>query len=136
MMGLRKGLPDSGPYVLRGDRHLAIRMSYGDIDTKVLLNSTEDINSFLNKHHTGYVIVERNMISAEHFPEYKLLLETLNNKDLFMPVALFNIESNYVRGIGNQLAIYQFNHDKDIPIVDHLKITIPTIGKDLQIPMK
>jgi hypothetical protein len=130
MLGIRQIIPKGGPYVLRGDRQLAIRMSYGDMKESVLVESVQDIIAFLNRHKTGYVVVEHDMPKRSNYTEYQLLLSAVQRHELFEPVADFEVESNYTDRGSSKLVIYKFNLDDSSSQAAPLHINIPTCKKE------
>ena len=132
MMGIRRTIPKGGPYVLRGDRQLAIRVSYGDAKEYVLVKSVDDIITILNNYQTGYVVIERNMLRAKRFPEYQILLKAVKDNNLFEEVKRFPLQSNLIK-LGEELIIYKFSFDKSTDPAKKLKIPVPTLGKHLEV---
>ncbi len=122
-------IPAGGLYVLRGDRQLAVRVTYGKAKQSVTVKSTEDIIQLLDKYQTGYVIVEKPMPKAADFPEYKLLLQTVKNTAKFKLQRKFPIHTNY-RKPASQLFVYQFEYDKEKKI-NRISIPVPTLGYEL-----
>jgi len=133
MMGIRRTIPKGGPYVLRGDRQLAVRVSYGKAKQSISVESSDDIISILNKYRTGYVVVELKPTLEKDFPEYKVLMRTLTNLNLFREVAKFPIQKNRNTHVRNELVIYKFSFDKSTNPAKKLKISVPTLGKDLEV---
>ncbi|MFX0203265.1 MAG: ArnT family glycosyltransferase, partial [Candidatus Hodarchaeota archaeon] len=135
MMGIRRYKPKDGPFVLRGDRQLAIRVSYGNAKQSVVVKSPQDIMDLLSKYRAGHVVVERNMPipkAYRDYREYLILKETLKDGDYFYEVARFPIETNYSY-LGNELVIYRFNFHDDLNKAELLEIPVPTLKKDLKV---
>lgn len=133
MMGIRRSIPKGGPYVLRGDRQLAIRTSYGKAKQSVFVKSSDDIIKLLNKYRTGYIAVESELVLEKDFTEYKILMQTLTNFDLFKEIARFPIQTNCNYWVGNDVVIYRFNFDETTNIAEKLKIPVPTLKNELEI---
>ena len=133
MMGVRRVIPKAGPHVLRGDRLLAVRVSYGKAKQRISVESSDDIISLLNKYRTGYVVVELEPALEKDFPEYKILIRTLANPDLFRQVAKFPIKTNWNTFVGHQLLIYRFSFDETVDTAEKLEVPVPTLGKELEI---
>lgn len=134
MMGIRRAIPKGGPYVLRGDRQLAVRVSYGKAKQSVSVESSDDIIRLLNGYHTGYVAVELELTIERDFPEYNMLMQTISsNSELFAEVAKFPIQKNWNTFVENELMIYKFSFDKSTGPAKKLRIPVPTLGKELEV---
>lgn len=134
MMGIRRVIPKGGPYVLRGDRQLAVRVSYGKAKQSISVESSDNIISILNKYRAGYVAVELKPVLEKDFPEYNILMQTIiSNTELFTEVAKFPIQTNLKSLVGNELVIYKFSFDKGVNSAKKLKIPVPTLGKHLEV---
>ena len=134
MMGLRRSLPKEGPYVLRGDRKLAVRVSYGDAkkDNVDIVKAKSDIIDIVKQYHIGYIIIEKDYPWAKHFPEYKLLLKTMNSSDLFREIKRFPIKSNYCQ-LGHELIIYKTQLEfSSINRENKITVPVPTLKKVLE----
>jgi hypothetical protein len=135
MMGVRRQIPKGGPYVLRGDRQLAVRVSYGDAKEEVIVNSSEEVLDVLNRYETGYVIVEQGMPRTKELPEYDVLLKTVKDRQVFREVARFPIKSNY-RRLGPELRVYEVNYKIRGNRAEKLVIPVPTLKGELSVPFE
>ncbi|MFV9645040.1 MAG: ArnT family glycosyltransferase [Desulfobacterales bacterium] len=134
MMGIRRVIPKGGPYVLRGDRQLAVRVSYGKAKQSVSVESSDDIIKLLNRYRTGYVAIEIESTLERDFPEYNILMQTISsNTELFTEVAKFPIQTNWNTLVSNELVIYKFSFDKSTNPAKKLKIPVPTLKKELEV---
>ena len=132
MMALRRHNPGGGPFILRGDRQLAVRVSYGNAKEHSIVDSSDEIISILKKYDTGYVVVEKDAAWAQKFPEYILLLNTVNNKKLFMEVKRFPIRSNYSK-LGTELIIYKTLFDfSNKSTKTKFTVPVPTLNRNLE----
>ena len=132
MMGVRRHISQGGPYVLRGERQLAVRLWYDDKALSVSSRSPDDIIDLLNKYQTGYVVVEKEMPEAKDFPEYKLLIQTLGDTDLFEEVRRFPIRTNH-KTLGPELIVYKFHFSEGMGKAKTLKIPVPTLDRNLDV---
>lgn len=135
MMGVRKVLPHNAPFVLRGDRQLAVRVSYGEAKESVTVSSAEEIIDLLNRYQTDYVVVEKGLVLEKDFPEYKLLLNVVGNKTLFNEEKVFPIETNWNTWAGSELVVYKFILDKDSDSSEIIKVIVPTLNQKIIIQM-
>ena len=141
MMGIRRHISKGGPYVLRGDRHLAVRLWFGEehalpVDSPVdsPVGSPDWLPKFLNYYQTGYVVVESGMKKEKDFPEYKMLMKALEDTNLFNEVARFPIRTNYTKRLGTELIAYRFNFNENEKKADTYKFPVPTLWKDIEVP--
>lgn len=132
MMGIRRNRTNDGPYVLWGDRQLAVIVSYGSSRQYVVTRSAEDIKDLLDRYKAGYVIVENGMAMAKDFMEYRIFMESVRENNLFREVARFPIRTNY-RRLGSELIIYEYDY-KETKESEVLKIPLPTLKENLEIP--
>ena len=134
MMGIRRNVSSRGPYILRGDRQLAIRYWWGKLHDENSIKSQKEILSFLDHYCTGYAVVENNMPRAESYQEYINLMRCLQNNEFFEEVETFPIKSNF-QNLGNELVIYKFKLNKKmVNKAETLIIPVPTLQTDLRIP--
>ncbi len=134
MMGIRRHISQDGPYVLRGDRHLAIRLWYEKAKAYESIESSNEIMEILDKYQTGYIVVEHDIKKEDKYPEYKILLSTLKNTALFEEVARFPILTNYNKGLGSELFVYKVHFNNDASKTDTIKIPIPTLDRYIETP--
>jgi hypothetical protein len=132
MMGVRQRISREGPYILRGDRQLAIRLWFDDHPKSLVVQSPDNVIKLLNKYQTGYVVVEKDMPEAKEYPEYNILLQTLKNSALFKETARFSLQTNYTR-LGPELIVYAFNLSDETDKADILNIPVPMLGDDLTV---
>jgi len=135
MMGVRRVIPKGGPYILRGERQLAVRVTYGNAKESVVVKAPDDIIQILNKYRTGYIVAERNMPTAKNFPEYNILIRTINDTTLFKEVARFPIKTNYGNFMGSELVVYKFRFSDLGDVEETLKIPVPTLQRTLEVPL-
>lgn len=133
MMGIRnKSDPAKNSYVLRGDRHLAVRLWWGELKRKDSVKSPENLIRMLEEYQTRCIVFERDMPRAKNYEEYAILKDLLQQKELFREVRRFPIETNY-RPLGPELIIYKFMGDDNPGKGGTLTIPVPTLGQDLEV---
>jgi len=133
MMGLRRRVPRGSPFVLRGDRQLAVRYWFGGVK-KFYVNSVEDIIELLTRYRTGYVVVERDNKKMSKFAEYNLLLEAVKLREYFTNIASFPIRSNYT-SLGSEVVVYRFHHDFKGKDKFTVEIPVPTLNRNIRISL-
>jgi len=112
MMGVRERQPEGGPLILRGERHLAVRLWFDDVPKEIRVHTPDDIVKMMNQHQTGYVVVERDLPGTKNnYPEYRLLLKTAANHRQFEELRRFPIEHDCWCGAGSELIVYRFHPD-------------------------
>ncbi|MFN9717513.1 MAG: ArnT family glycosyltransferase [Planctomycetota bacterium] len=136
MMGVRERRPTGGPLILRGERHLAVRLWFDDVPKEIRVHTPEDIVKMMNQHQTGYVVVERDLPGTKNnYPEYRLLLETAATHRQFEELQRFPIEDECWCGAGSELIVYRF-HPETAPAktetkfpekITRLEIEVPTL---------
>lgn len=136
MMGIRKKYPkENGPYVLRGDRQLSVRVSYGTAKEYVVVNSIDDILNILERYYAGHVVVEKGLRKEKDYTEYQLLQAAVTSHDRFEKIATFPLKSNWNNNVGKRLDIYRFSLDTSDTQAKTLKIPIPTY-QTIEIPFQ
>jgi hypothetical protein len=144
MMGVRERQPLGGPLILRGERHLAVRLWFDDVPKEIRVHTSDDIVKLMNQHQTGYVVVERDLPGTKNnYPEYRLLLKTAETHRQFEELRRFPIEDDCWCGAGSELIVYRF-HPEATPektgtesseAVTRLQIEVPTLNETLDVAL-
>lgn len=143
MMGVRERRPAGGPLILRGERHLAVRLWFDDVPREVRVHTSDDLVKMLIQHQTRYVVVERDLPGTKNsYPEYRLLLQTAATHSQFEELRRFPIEDDCWCGAGSELIVYRFHPPAaskapaEAPeTMTQLRIEVPTLPEALNVPL-
>jgi hypothetical protein len=144
MMGVRERKPVGGPLILRGERHLAVRLWFDDLPKEIRVHTSDDIVKMMNQHQTGYVVVEKDLPGTKNnYPEYRLLLKTAETHRQFEELRRFPIEDDCWCGAGSELIVYRF-HPEATPektgtessdAVTRLQLELPTLNEAMDVAL-
>jgi hypothetical protein len=126
ILGIRKYLTGEAPFFLRGDRHLSMRLWWGELRENSKIKNTDQIKDFIRTTKTGYVVIENNMPKADKFEEYIKLKDLVRDKNNFEKIATFDLKTN-AQPLGTNLNVYKVI-GKKLVTSDEIKVNIPASG--------
>jgi hypothetical protein len=137
LMGIRKNSREKKPIVLRGDRHLAMRLWWGELKDEKSLLSTYEINKFINRAKIGYIVLEKNAKNINTFEEFGRLIKFLKENNDFEIVESILIKSSQ-KILGSNIDIYKRKNlnFEEIEEDNNENIKIPVSGMEENILME